>query len=94
MGAGASDIAEVGGELAGPVIPHYENLFLEAVARTLRVSGLMAAYKATGLTARQLADTLYATARGLKHSSPNREAFVAGMTVAIRAMCAPLGKDA
>lgn len=92
MGPGASDLAEVGGEL-GSVLAHYENLFLEAVARTLRASGLLAAYKATGLTARQLADTLYATSRGLKYS-PNREAFVAGMTIAVRAMCAPLGEDA
>ncbi|HYI01807.1 TetR/AcrR family transcriptional regulator [Hyalangium sp.] len=90
MGAGASDLAEVGGELVGPLIARYEGLFLDAVAKVLRASGLVAAYKATGLTARQLADTLHATARGLKYSSTNREAFVAGMTVAVRAMCAPL----
>lgn len=94
MGAGASDIAEVAGELGGSALAHSENQFLEAVARTLRASGLLAAYKAAGLTARQLADTLYATSRGLKYSSSNREAFVAGMTVAVRAMCAPLGEEA
>ncbi len=94
MGAGASDLAEAGGELGGSSLAHYEDLFLEAVAKTLRASGLMAAYKGAGLTARQLADTLYATSRGLKHSSANREAFVAGMTVAVRALCAPLGEGA
>jgi AcrR family transcriptional regulator len=94
MGAGASDLAEVGGGLVGPLIARYEGQFLDAVAKALRASGLVAAYKATGLTARQLADTLHATARGLKYSSANREAFVAGMTVAVRAMCAPLGEEA
>jgi AcrR family transcriptional regulator len=94
MGSGASDLTEAGGEIVGPMLARYEELFLEAVAKTLRASGLMAAYKATGLTARQLADTLYATSRGLKYSSANREAFVAGMTVAVRAMCAPLGESA
>ena len=54
------------------------------------MSGLAAAYKAAGLGARQLADTLYATARGLKYASATREQFVQGMTVAVRAMCAPL----
>lgn len=94
MGAGASDLLEAGGEIIGPMLDRSEDLFLEAVAKTLRTSGLLAAYKTTGLTARQLADTLYATSRGLKHSSANREAFVAGMTVAVRAMCAPLGESA
>jgi len=50
----------------------------------------MGAYKASGLTARQLAETLYATARGLKYASPTREAFVEKMTVAVRALCMPL----
>ncbi len=94
MGPGASDLGEVGGELVGSEIARYEGLFLEAVSKALRASGLMAAYKATGLTARQLADTLYATARGLKYSCASREAFVAGMTIAVRALCAPLGEVA
>lgn len=92
LGAGASDIGEAGGELGGPLLAHYEELFLEAVAKALRASGLMTAYKPTGLTARQLADTLYATSRGLKYGSTSREAFVAGMTIAVRALCAPLGE--
>ena len=44
---------------------------------------------AARLTARQLAETLYATARGLKHGSSS-EGFTRAMTVAVRAMCAPL----
>ncbi|NMO17217.1 TetR/AcrR family transcriptional regulator [Pyxidicoccus fallax] len=92
MGAAASDLVEVGSDIIGPLFTEFEGQFLEAVTRALRASGLMAAYKASGLTARQLADTLQATARGLKYGCTSREAFVERMTVAVRAMCAPLGE--
>jgi AcrR family transcriptional regulator len=90
MGSGASDLVEASKALVGPMVAELDALFVEAVTRAIRASGLMAAYKASGLSARQLADTLYATARGLKYASATREAFVDGMTVAVRAMCAPL----
>ena len=91
LGPGASDLAEVGGDIIAPLVARFEDQLLEALTKALRASGLMAAYKASGLTARQLADTLQATARGLKHGCPSREAFVERMTIAVRAMCAPLG---
>lgn len=90
MGAGAADLAEASREVADTPIEGYENLFVEAVAKTLRSSGLLAAYKPAGLTARQLADTLNATARGLKYSCASRSDFVAGFTIAVRAFCLPL----
>ncbi len=92
MGPGASDLAELGADVIGPLVTQYEEQFLEALTRALRASGLMAAYKASGLTARQLADTLQATARGLKYSCPSRDVFVERMTVAVRALCMPLGE--
>jgi AcrR family transcriptional regulator len=90
IGAGATDLVEASKELLGPVVMEREAAFVDAVAKTLRASGLMAAYKPSGLTARQLADTLYATARGLKQSCASRAAFVDGITIAARAMCLPL----
>jgi TetR/AcrR family transcriptional regulator of autoinduction and epiphytic fitness len=90
MGAGASDLVEASKVLVGPMVAEFDALFVDAVAKTIRASGLMTAYKASGLTARQLADTLYATARGLKYASATREAFVEGMSIAVRALCAPL----
>jgi AcrR family transcriptional regulator len=90
MGAGASDLVEASKALVGPMVAELDALFVQAVTKTIRTSRLMAAYKASGLTARQLADTLYATARGLKYASTTRQAFVEGMTVAVRALCAPL----
>jgi AcrR family transcriptional regulator len=94
FGAGASDLAATSSSLAGDLLADHESRFVEAVAKAIRTAGLAAAYKPSGLTARQLADTLNATARGLKHSSPSREAFVAAFTLAARAMCMPLAEAA
>jgi AcrR family transcriptional regulator len=90
LGAGASDLIETSTALVGPAIAEHDERFLAAVARTVRGSPLLAAYKRSGLTARQLAEISFATARGLKHQCDSREAFVRGMTLAVRALCAPL----
>jgi AcrR family transcriptional regulator len=92
-GAGAADLAEATGALVAPMMKEYEELFLEAVARAVGASlaaskAAGAAYKRAGLSARQLADTLWAAARGLKHSATSREEFGRQMTVAVRAICA------
>jgi AcrR family transcriptional regulator len=89
LGGNAADLAAAESEIVGPMAAEREGLFVDAVAKAVRTSGLMAAYKPAGLTARQLAGTLYATARGLKYSA-TRAAFVEGMTVAVRVMCIPL----
>jgi AcrR family transcriptional regulator len=90
QGTGASDLAEAGDALVGAAIAQHKGLFLEAIVKTLRGSGLVAAYKAAGLTARQLADTLAATAHGLKCTCATRQEFVERITIAVRALCAPL----
>ncbi|ATB29973.1 TetR family transcriptional regulator [Melittangium boletus DSM 14713] len=86
----ALDLAEASRELLGTMVEDHEGLFAEAIARTLRASRSMAAYKPVGLTARQLADTLIITASGLKHRVATREEFIKGITIAVRAMCLPL----
>lgn len=92
IGPGASDLGEVAGALGGELMAEHEARFLDSIARALRRSGVVAAYKPASLTSRQLADTLYATARGLKHASADREHFIKGMTVAAKAMCLPIGE--
>jgi TetR/AcrR family transcriptional regulator, regulator of autoinduction and epiphytic fitness len=92
FGAAASDLAPAAGTLIGPVVAEHEGLFAEAVTRAITAGRLAAAYRRAGLGARQLADTLLATARGLKHSSETRQAFGRAMTVAVRVMCAPLAE--
>lgn len=88
VAAGASDLVEASHALLGTLLEEHEERFAEAVARALRGGGVAAAYRPAGLTARQLADTLVAAARGFKHGEPSR--FQAGVAVAVRALCAPL----
>lgn len=90
IGANAADLHEAATALIGPIIGEHEAMFVEAVAKVMTTSGLAAAYRPSGLTGRQLAETLDATARGLKYGSPSREAFGRSMTVAVRALCLPL----
>lgn len=90
VGGGGSGLGEASNTLVGPLLAEHEKRFLELVAKYIRSSGLATAYKPAGVTARQLAETLYATARGLKHDSATRADFVHGIRVAVRAMCLPL----
>jgi TetR/AcrR family transcriptional regulator of autoinduction and epiphytic fitness len=86
----AADLLEAATKLIGPCVSEHEARFVEALARTVSNSGLAAAYRPAGLTARQLTETLVATARGFKHSSASPEAFSKSMRAAVRALCLPL----
>ncbi len=88
--ADAADLMEAAEMLAKTLIEDHEKLFLDEVTAALRETGLAAAYKPAGVTARQLAENLSATARGLKHSCTTREEFQQDFTIAVRIACAPL----
>ena len=90
FGADVSDLQQASQELVGPLIQEHEERFVERVARALRSSGLPAAYRSAGISARQLADTLNATARGLKHGTASRAEFGERFSIAVRALCLPL----
>ena len=86
-----TDILEASTQLLGTVLADHDAMFLEGVTKVVRGSGLPAAYKPAGLNARQLAETLHATAKGLKHTCRTRAEFVERIQVAVRALCMPLG---
>ena len=90
MGAEASDLMDASGALLGAMLAEHEERFLEAVSKVIRASGLTPTHREAGLTARQLSETLNATARGLKHGVTSRDAFGRGMAVAVRAIFGPL----
>jgi AcrR family transcriptional regulator len=94
IGSGASDLAEIGPMLAGPILARYEAEFVESLTSAIARSPLMESYRPAGLQARQLAETLTATARGLKHLCTTREGFVERVSIAVRALCAPLIRPA
>lgn len=91
VGALGGDLADLHEAIAqyGAVIAAHDEQFADAVARALRGSPIAALHKGAGLSARQLADTLVAAARGLKHCAMTRSEFRERMTIAIRALCAP-----
>jgi AcrR family transcriptional regulator len=87
--AGAAELAAAADALFAPAVAERETRFVGEVAGALRAAGLSWLYKPAGLGARQLAETLYATARGWK-GCPTRAAFGEAMLVATRALCLPL----
>jgi len=92
FGAEAADLMEAAETIAGAQIEASEKLFIDAIAAALREGGLAAAYKPAGVTARQLAENLEATAGGLKHHAETREEFQEGMALAVRITCSPLAR--
>ena len=90
IGEDVTDLEAAGDLLVKPMIAEHEERFVELVTKTLRAAALPAAYKPAGLTARQLAETLHATAHGLKHRCKSRDDFGARFGVAVRALCMPL----
>jgi AcrR family transcriptional regulator len=94
IGGDASDLIEATSRLSATLLTQYEEVFSDAVTKTIRSSRLLAAHKSYGITARQITDTLLATARGLKHSSQSREQFVRGFAVAVKVLCNPTREQA
>lgn len=93
VGVLRADVADLVEELAATyasLIEAREGDFVDAVTRAIRASGLPAAYRTAGLSARQLARILAATARGLKHTAASRPEFVDAFATAVRAICFPL----
>ncbi len=88
VGSDAEDLNAASSALVGSLIVEHEQSFVELITKCLRGAGVVAAYKSAGLSAKQLAETLYATARGLKHSARSQSEFGERMAVAIRMLCA------
>ena len=89
VGDNITDLHEATAVLGGELIAEFEERFVDLVTKLIRGSALPAAYRGAGITARQLAETLQATARGLKQSCASRAAFVERFRIAVRALCLP-----
>jgi AcrR family transcriptional regulator len=85
-----NDLFEASKRLIGPMMDDYEERFSDTLAKAIRSSDLVAAHRVSGLSARQLADTLQAAARGHKYFAASRKDFVHGVTIAVKALCTPL----
>jgi len=92
LGADAADLMCASTSLAGSTLAHFETQFEQALTRAIADSPLAGFCTKAALCPGDLARTLHATARGLKHSSASREEFVKGMAVAARMFCTPLNQ--
>jgi AcrR family transcriptional regulator len=88
-----ADLEDAGEHLVGDLIREREEAFVALITKAVRAFGLPAAYKDARIGARELAETLNATAAGLKHQARSREEFRRRFGVAVRALCTPLHRS-
>ncbi|HSZ10366.1 MAG TPA: helix-turn-helix domain-containing protein [Steroidobacteraceae bacterium] len=88
-GTDAGDLMCASTSLAGATLGEYRWQFEEALASAIAASPLADVCAAADVGTEDLARALHATAQGLKQSCKSREAFVKGMTAAVRMICRP-----
>lgn len=74
-------------QLVGPVIEELEQTVIADVTQFLQSSGVAAEWKAAGLTAKELAQHLYAASHGIKHQVQTLAEYKDRMRVAVRLVC-------
>lgn len=74
-------------QLVGPVIEELEQTVITDVTQFLQSSGVAAEWKAAGLTAKDLAQHLYAASHGIKHQVQTLAEYKDRMRVAVRLVC-------
>jgi AcrR family transcriptional regulator len=80
--------------LAEPVVAAFDEALLDELARALRASGVAAAWKAEGLSAKALARHLVVASRGIKQSARTDAEYREPMQVAVRLVCRGRGGTA
>jgi AcrR family transcriptional regulator len=76
--------------LLGPLLEEHRKWLVENITTVVESSGRAAQYVARGITARQLASTLVATADGFAYRCRSRREFVKRMRAAVLVLCLPL----
>ena len=89
VGSDVDDLVSACKTLLGATVEQETQCFVRRVADALERGGLAAFYAPAGITAGDLAATLWATANGLKVMHNTRRGFVAAMRIATRALCLP-----
>jgi AcrR family transcriptional regulator len=78
------ELFETATALVGPLHEEMEGKFAAAIAGVLSREGVAAAWKPAGISAKDLAEHLCATATGIKHAAKTLAAFRARMRTAVR----------
>jgi AcrR family transcriptional regulator len=82
-----TELLDAATALVGPVVDGLEQELVSEIVRALRSSGVAAGWKDAGVSAKDLASTLYSTSLGLKHSLASPVAYRDRMRVALRIVC-------
>lgn len=78
------------GQMLGDSLVQLEDGIVADLARALKTMGVAATWQDTGVTARALAEQLYATSQGFKQRRLPRAAYLERMRVAVRMACSRL----
>jgi AcrR family transcriptional regulator len=81
------ELLETSAQLVGPVVDELDAAIIADLARALRASGVAARWKDAGLSARDLAEHLYAASCGIKHRVTTAADYRPPMRTAIRLVC-------
>jgi AcrR family transcriptional regulator len=79
----ATELLETATRLVGPV-DHLERQLVDEIAQLLRSTGVAAAWKSAGISAKDLAEQLYVTSLGLKHRATTLDAYRDQMRIAVQ----------
>lgn len=82
-----SELMETAAQLVGPVDAEMEQGLVADVARVLRATGVASGWKEAGVSAKELAEHLYATSYGAKHCVSTNPDYRERMRVAVRIVC-------
>lgn len=74
-------------QILGPVFTEMEEGFIADLTRALRSAGVAAAWKPADVSAKDLAEHLYATSCGVKHRVATAAEYREQMRVAVRVVC-------
>jgi hypothetical protein len=78
------ELVDAAREAGGGLVEHLEQEIVSLVAGALVDAGVAAAWKPLGVTAKQLAEHLFATANGIKDAVATRSAYRTRMRTAFR----------
>ena len=82
-----TEIVATARQLVGPVLEEFDQVVPKELARAIQSSGVAVAWSDAGLTAKALAQHLYAASHGLKHYARTAAEYQAGIRVAVRLVC-------
>jgi len=87
IGQHMSELLATSVALIGPVVEELESGLVADITRALRSAGVAARWKPLGLSAKDLAEHLYATSYGVKHRVATPGEYHEHMRVAVRIVC-------